>query len=167
MVGDMIVNLYSKDIWRKNIQHNIFSINGTFPSDKERVLDFVKKEFPKEHGWLLEIEKGLQSSTQKVYIAVDNHKIVGFACWDCSGLGYFGPFGVASDYRGKGIGTELFNSCMNAMKISGYGYAIIGWVADKEDDAHSPVGFYKKVANAEYINNSHPTNTIYSNKVIL
>lgn len=164
MTGDMIVNLYRKSIWRTSQNHQI---NAIFPSDKERLLSFVKKEFPEEKGWLMEIEKGLCSPTPKVYVAINNGEIVGFACWDCSGLGYFGPFGVSSKYRNKGIGTELFTTCMDAMKFFGYGYSIIGWVTDEKDDLHSPIKFYEKLANAKYINDSSPINTIYSNKVTI
>lgn len=45
MVGDMIVNLYSTDDrWRKT---NKYNVRAVFPSDKERVLDFVKKRISK------------------------------------------------------------------------------------------------------------------------
>lgn len=162
MIGDMIVNLYWKDLWRKQ---RICDIRSIFPSDKERLLNFVKENFPNEKGWIMEIEHAWYEG--KVMIAIDNHKIIGFACWDCSGKGYFGPFGVSSKFRHKGVGTELFQSCMDAMKYYGYGYAIIGWVADKEDDDNSPLDFYKKVAGAYFIPRSSPNETIYSNKCTL
>lgn len=43
---------------------------------------------------------------------------------------------------------------MDAMKGYGYGYAVIGWVADEEDDDNSPLDFYKKVAGAYFIPHS-------------
>lgn len=160
MVGDMIVNLYQKDLWRDTRKYNIKRI---FPSDKERLMSFIKKNFPDEKGWLIEAEHAWHNGN--VYVAVECEKIIGFACYDSSGKGYFGPFGVNKDYRSKGVGTELFYACLDAMKNDGYGYAIIGWVADKEDDEHSPVEFYEKTSQAKYIPSSNPKNTIYSNKV--
>ena len=129
MVGDMIVNLYQKDLWRDTRKYNIKRI---FPSDKERLMSFIKKNFSDEKGWLIEAEHAWHNGN--VYVAVECEKIIGFACYDSSGKGYFGPFGVNKDYRSKGVGTELFYACLDAMKNDGYGYAIIGWVADKEDD---------------------------------
>lgn len=145
MVGDMIVNLYQKDLWRDTRKYNIKRI---FPSDKERLFSFIKENFPDEKGWLMEAEHAWHNGN--VYIAVECEKIIGFACYDSSGKGYFGPFGVNKDYRSKGVGTELFYACLDAMKNDGYGYAIIGWVADKEDDEHSPVEFYEKTSQAKY-----------------
>lgn len=97
----------------------------------------------------------------KCIISVIDHKIVGFACFDCTGKGYFGPFGVAKAYRGKGIGTEILYESFDKMKAYGYGYAIIGWVDGTACE------FYKKVANAWYIPDSTPSKTLYMRKIEL
>ena len=158
MTGDMIVNLYLRDIWRSEQKHDIRCI---FPSDKERLMDFMHTEFPDEKGWAMEAEHGWYEGT--VLIAVDNQKIIGFACYDCSGKGYFGPFGVAKAYRGQHIGVELMYATFDAMKARHYGYAIIGWVSD--DREGSPTEFYKKYAMASYIPHSDPHYTKYMQKV--
>lgn len=165
MVGDMIVNLYLKDVWCDNIKlcSDEYSIKRIFPSDKERLVNFIKHAFPDEKGWVYEVEYSLSACT--CYIATYHSQIVGFACYDCSGKGYFGPFGVAEEYRKKGLGKILLYSCLDAMKQIGYGYAIIGWVADSDDTANSPLEFYKKTTLAEYISNSDPHYTLYSRKV--
>lgn len=41
----MIVNLYAKDRWRIDCK---YGTRVVFPSDSERVLNFVRKEFPDE-----------------------------------------------------------------------------------------------------------------------
>ena len=150
----MLVNLYTHDRWRTT---NQFGTRVCFPSDAQRVLDFCKREFPNETGWLLEIAHALQEG--KCVISVVNHKIVGFACYDCTGKGYFGPFGVASEYRNKGVGTELLYDCFDNMKVLGYGYAIIGWVDD------TARGFYMKVADAWCIPESEPYKTLYKRRI--
>lgn len=155
MVGDMIVNLYMKDVWRTE---NKFGTRRIFPSDKEKLLDFIKDAFPKEKGWVMEAERAWQEGN--VFLAVAEKKIIGFACFDCSGKGYFGPFGVLLDYRGKGVGTELFYACLDSMRNEGYGYAVIGWVDD------SAVGFYKRTADAVYIPNTEPNKTLYKRRVM-
>lgn len=152
--GDMIVNLYLKDKWRTD---NKFGTRIVFPSDSERVLDFVRKEFPNEKGWLQEINHALHET--KCVISVIHNEIIGFACYDCTGKGYFGPFGVAKKHRAKGVGTELLYECFDNMKHANYGYAIIGWVDD------TAKGFYEKTSNALYIPNSSPDKTLYKRRI--
>ncbi len=154
MIGDMIVNLYAKDRWRIDCK---YGTRVVFPSDSERVLNFVRKEFPDEKGWLMEINHALHEG--KCVISVIEHEIVGFACYDCTGKGYFGPFGVAEAHRSKGVGTEIFYECLDQMKSCGYGYTIIGWVDDTAKD------FYEKEANAWYIPDSEPNKTLYMRRI--
>ena len=70
---------------------------------------------------------------------------MGFACYDATAKN-FGPTGVTSDYRGKGIGRALLLKCLLSMREQDYGYAIIGEL---------PGEFYK-TANAVPIDNSFP-----------
>lgn len=152
--GDMIVNLYFRDRWRED---NKFGTRVVFPSDSGRVLNFVRQEFPNEKGWLMEIDHALHEG--KCIISVINNEIAGFACYDCSGKGYFGPFGVAKNHRGNGVGTELLYECFDEMKFCGYCYAIIGWVDD------TAKVFYEKTSNALYIPDSEPNKTLYMRRI--
>lgn len=154
----MIINLYLRDIWRE--ESNV-SIRSIFPSDKEKMMFFMSQKFPDEPGWKMEVERGCYNGT--VLIAVYNKKIIGFICYDCTGKGYLGPFGIDEKYRKQGVGKELLYACLDIMKAKGYGYAIVGWVSD--DREGSPTNFYKKVAKAEYIPFSDPHYTLYRNKV--
>lgn len=43
--GDMIVNLYSKDIWRKQ---NKYGTRTIFPSDSKKFLTLSKRSFQKK-----------------------------------------------------------------------------------------------------------------------
>lgn len=158
MTGDMIINLYLREIWRQNLT---ISIRQIFPSDKQNMMDFMDCEFSNEKGWKMEVERGWCNGT--LLIAVKDKEIIGFICYDCTGKGYLGPFGVSEKYRRQGIGKELLYACLDAMKIKGYGYGIVGWVSD--DRKGDPATFYKKVAKAEYIPFSNPHYTLYKNKV--
>jgi predicted N-acetyltransferase YhbS len=82
------------------------------------------------------------------YIAQQDQKIIGFACYDAAALGYFGPTGVTENSRGKGIGKALLLACLLEMKLKGYGYAIIGWAGPQE--------FYEKAVGAVAIPDSTP-----------
>jgi hypothetical protein len=50
--------------------------------------------------------------------------------------------------RKRGVGAALLVACLNAMRDSGYGYAIIGWVGPRE--------FYAKTVGAIEIPDSTP-----------
>ena len=73
---------------------------------------------------------------------------MGFAVFECTRRGYFGPTGVRVDLRGSGAGALLLMRCLEAMREIGYAYAIIGGVG--------PADFYAKVAGATIIEGSEP-----------
>lgn len=155
---DMIVNL--KDIPKisceEEFNNNGIKIKRAFPGDKRRILDFVKENF--NEGWIYEAEHAILSDVPKCFIATCDGKVVGFACFDSSAKGFFGPIGVDPSMRGKKIGEALLIRTLNAMKEYGYWYAIIGWVSDAEK-------FYRKTVGAEFIQNGTPENSVYSNMV--
>ena len=84
-----------------------------------------------------------------MFLAVKDKEIIGFACYDCTAKGFFGPTGVTEEFRGRGVGTALLYACMAAMKEEGYAYAVIGWVSDAQ-------AFYEKTVQAIPIPDSHP-----------
>jgi len=95
--------------------------------EKRRLVDFVEQHF--SSGWASECDVAMGRGPAYCYIAVTERSLVGFACYDAVALGVFGPVGVASDFRGKGIGKALLLSCMYAMRYRGYMYAVIGWAS--------------------------------------
>lgn len=165
MTGDLIVNLYLKDIWSINRQNNVHPI---FPSDKERMMSFMDTFFSDQKGWKMEVERGINNGT--VFVTEEDNIIKGFACYDCTAKGYFGPMGVTPTCRGKYMGRDLMYAAFDQMKAMGYGYAIIGWVSDYIEKLpynwdHEALGFYQKNAMATYIPFSDPHYTLYKNKV--
>ena len=90
----------------------------------------------------------LSKSPSNCYIAVCNKEIIGFAAYNATCLGFFGPTGVDESFRGKQIGKALLLKSLNSMWEEGYAYAIIGWVG--------PAEFYEKAVNAIMIEGSHP-----------
>ena len=78
---------------------------------------------------------------------------MGFAVFDVSSRGFFGPTGVLEEYRGLGLGKVLLIKSLEALKELGFAYAIIGGVG--------PVEFYQKTVGATIIENSG--RSIYSN----
>ncbi len=101
-----------------------------------------------ETGWLSEFEVSLNNRPQTCFIARRQRRPIGFACYDATALGYFGPTAIMPEYRGKGIGRALLLVSLLDMRLKGYGYAIIGDAKAQE--------FYSKVAGAVEIPDSEP-----------
>jgi GNAT superfamily N-acetyltransferase len=114
--------------------------------EKHLVVEWVKKKFSKP--WASETDMAISNKPISCFIALKGGKLVGFACYDATALGYFGPMGVDSAIREKGIGTALLFAALQDMIQKGYGYAIIGGVG--------PADFYKKTVGATDIPESTP-----------
>ncbi len=82
------------------------------------------------------------------YLAIRDQSIIGFACYDVTFKGVFGPIGVNKLSRGLGIGKALLLSCLCSMRNIGYAYAVIGQVG--------PTEFYEKTVGALTIQDSDP-----------
>ena len=152
---DMIVNLTNLPEMSLS---GCLKIKRAFVGDKETILDFVESNFQK--NWVYEVEHALMGDVSKCFIATEEGKLIGFACYDSSSKGFFGPIGVLEERRKENIGQALLIRTLNAMKEYGYGYAIIGWVSDAEQ-------FYRKTVGAEFIKGGNPENSIYSNLVFM
>ena len=155
--GDMIVSLYN--LPNVKINTNV-KVSKAFVSDLDQILEFVDKEVPDHQGWKKEIQYSTMQSPIKLVVATKNGELLGFACYDSSAKGFFGPIGVKNSERGKGIGAALLLKTLEYMKNDGYAYAIIGWVSEA-------IGFYEKTVGAKLIENATPNNSVYSNKINL
>lgn len=111
--------------------------------DRPPVLRFVEQQFHNP-GWTAEAEFAFSHGHPITgFIATKDGDVVGFAVYETSRRGFFGPTGVREDLRGVGVGASLLFRCLESLREMGYGYAIIGWVG--------PAGFYEKVCGATLI----------------
>ncbi|MFT6898281.1 MAG: hypothetical protein ACJA13_002701 [Paraglaciecola sp.] len=149
---DMLVKLYTlPDISQQKAQIEKSGIifKRALAMDKGLILPFIRRSFPKaQSSWASECEVALLRQPTACYIAVAQKEIVGFACYDTSAKGFFGPLGVSDMHTKQGIGKVLLILCLQAMEMEGYGYGIIPWV--------SSVDYYQKVLGAEVIKGSEP-----------
>ena len=147
---DLLVKLYGLnfDGHRKEYFDADIKIVRALTPDKTKVLEFVRKEF--NENWANECERSFSKVPVSCFIAVRDQKMMGFACYDVTARGYFGPMGVHARERRRGVGTRLLFSCLIDMWDVEYGYAVIGGVADDAID------FYKKAASATVIPGSNP-----------
>jgi len=122
--------------------------------EKTQLLSWVKSRF--SANWADECSSAFSHQPISCFVAVYNGNIVGFACYDCTQKNFFGPMGVEVNARKRGIGRILLTVCLQAMKINGYAYAIIGGCDDQQN-------YYVKTVGAIPIEGSTPG--IYSNRI--
>lgn len=147
---DMIVPLYRlpscagviEDLHKR---HGVL-IRPIYTFERSLLRAFIEQNFTR--GWADEAEMGFRHMPPSCLIAMHENQIVGFAAYDCTFNGFFGPTGVLPAQRGKGIGKALLLASLEGLKTLGYAYAIIGSVGPKD--------FYSKTVHAIEIPDSTP-----------
>jgi GNAT superfamily N-acetyltransferase len=122
------------------------NIRNAMPYEKGQVLDWVSANFGRE--WASEADVAFSAKPVSCIIATEAGAIVGFACYEATCRGYFGPTGVVAEKRGMGIGKALLIAAMRGLADMGYAYAVIG--------AAGPVEFYTRTLGAIPIPGSSP-----------
>ena len=121
--------------------------------EKHLIVEWVADNFGV--SWAGETDVAFTNRPRTCFVAVQYETIVGFACYDATALGFFGPVGVDRLHRRKGIGTALLRACLLDMRLKGYGYAVVGAVKDTD--------FYRITVGAQEIPGSTPG--FYSTRV--
>jgi len=106
---------------------------------------FVAKHFG---PWQAEVDVCFARQPVSCFVAVRGAELLGFACIEAIARGFFGPTGVQPTQRSRGIGRALLLVALEALRDSGYAYAIIGGVG--------PTQFYERHVNAVPIAGSDP-----------
>lgn len=152
---DMLVNLQHLPEYEPL---NGIMIERVLPPDRHRVLSWVQEQFGE--SWESECAVALSAQPNTCFIAKKDGACIGFACYDATARGFFGPIGVAEDARKSGVGRALLIRCLLAMREAGYGYAVIGWC----DEA---ARFYERSVGAVPIPDSDPKDSVYGRMIHL
>ena len=121
-------------------------IRRAHPFEITKIRDFITQEF--SVGWADEVMPCYARQPISLYIAIRDGAVVGFAAYESTMRGFFGPTGVAGSERGKDIGKGLLLACLWGQREMGYAYGIIGGVG--------PAEFYTKCCGATLIPDSTP-----------
>ncbi|TCV72193.1 acetyltransferase (GNAT) family protein [Neorhizobium sp. R1-B] len=138
---DLLVSLYSRkfdELLSQAVAPSGVTIRPPLAPELHIVRDWVLTRF--SENWASEVVVAFSRQPVGCLIAVDDAGLQGFACYDVTARGFFGPTGVAPEARGKGIGIALLAACLQALKTLGHAYAFVG-------DA-GPVDFYVRSAGA-------------------
>lgn len=114
------------------------TIRVALPPELHLIQAWVREHF--SEYWVSEVTVAMAHQPSGCLIAILDGRLVGFACYDATARGFFGPTGVAESHRGKNIGLALLYHTLVAMKAQGYAYAIIG--------SAGPVDFYVNAVGA-------------------
>src|ERR1041385_2912906 len=123
-----------------------FIVRRAQPFELSPVRRFVSENF--SPNWADEMSVGFARQPISVFIATIDRQLAGFAAYECTRRGFFGPTGVLQSAQGRGIGKELLLASLSALRELGYVYAVIG--------AAGPVRFYQKTVGAIIIPDSEP-----------
>ena len=138
---DMLARLYDLPDAGSYVERAIaagFTVRRAEPWDRERLRRFATDCFG--DLWAIEADRAFNHSPITGYLAVSGRDIGGFAVYECTRRGFFGPTGVREELRGRGLGAALLFRCLESMRGMDYAYAVIGGVG--------PAGFYEKVCGA-------------------
>jgi len=114
--------------------------------EKHTVAEFARSRFSEK--WASEVEVAITRQPVTCFIATREKRILGFACYDTTMRGFFGPTGVIEEARGLGLGKLLLLRSLEALREAGHAYGIIGGVGPRE--------FYEKACGAIEIAGSDP-----------
>lgn len=148
---DMLIKLFESADSRIETRFNPTTIEGVdvrkpIGPEHTTVVRWVEQTFGA--GWASEVGVALANRPVTAWLAVRDGELLGFACYDATARGYFGPIGVAESVRGRQIGAALLLACLRDMRSAGYGYAIVGSVGTPD--------FFSRVAGAREIADSTP-----------
>ncbi|MBX0327987.1 GNAT family N-acetyltransferase [Oscillochloris sp. ZM17-4] len=135
------------------------AIRRATPNEAPALAAWVRRHF--QEVWAVECETAMSQRPVGCFLAlrpaahVPAHpydltpqELLGFACYDTTARGMFGPTGVHPAARGGGVGAALLLKTMHAMREEGYHYAVIGWAG--------PVAWYERTVGATVIAGSEP-----------
>jgi predicted N-acetyltransferase YhbS len=146
---DMLVKLYSLPPVAPEIERQRAAgviIRRARPYEIARVAKFISARF--SSTWADEVSVGYARQPVSVLIAIADGEVVGFAGYECTARGFFGPTGVDERFRNRGIGRALLLAALHGLHELGYAYGFIG--------AAGPTDFYARTVDATPIEGSTP-----------
>lgn len=105
-------------------------------------LAFMENEMP--YDWLRIARRNLGDLTRglfrldQIFVVTRGVTVIGYCQYEGS---HFGPFGVASAYQGKGIGTVLLARTIERMRMRGLHNAWVMWTDDTAARVYGKLGF--------------------------
>jgi len=147
-MADLLIRLYDLPVFEaeEKVRRAGIVVRRAKSFERQYILDWIESHF--SGPWVSEGAVAMSQQPATLYVAVREGAMLGFACYDTSAKGFFGPTGVDEAARGQGIGEALLIATLKGMFEAGYAYAVIG--------DPGPVAFYQKRLDALEIPKSKP-----------
>src|SRR3979409_1782495 len=120
-MADLLVKLYNLKPPKRPTPVGVI-VGRAFAAEKRLIGDWVSKRFGER--WASECEISFARSPVACFVAVSDFDVLGFASYDATARGFFGPTGVAEEARHKGIGRALLVATIEDMARPRYRYGI-------------------------------------------
>jgi len=145
---DLLVRLYDLPVFEseQKVHAAGITVRRAIAPERHVILDWIGTHFGPT--WVSEAALGMSQQPATLFIATRGQELLGFACYDTTAKGFFGPTGVDEKARGAGIGEALLIATLRAMREAGYAYGVIG--------DPGPVAFYTRRLDALEIPKSAP-----------
>ena len=130
---DMLVKLYelkADPALDKRIAEQGITIRRVLAPELSALTAWIEPRFGS--GWVAEATVATMRQPPTCFIAIQNDELIGFACHDATAKGFFGPTGVDTAARGKGVGHALLLTTLLDMYAQGYAYGVIGGAGPME-----------------------------------
>ena len=111
-------------------------------TDLVQFMAFLEKSMPTD--WVRVERANLKKlgtggfTPEQITIVTHGERIIGYCQFEGS---HFGPFGVADEYQGRGIGTVLLARTLDRMRTCGYHDAWVMWTDDLAAKVYTKFGF--------------------------
>lgn len=148
-MADMLVNLLALPPLHPllaRLEAEGIHITRPVAPDKHRVLAWIREN--SNASAASECDVCFSHTPHSCFVALQDSRILGYACYDAIAPDFFGPTRVLDACQGRGIGKALLLKCLHSMREAGYVYAIIGGIG--------PAAFYEKTVGATLIPHSTP-----------
>jgi hypothetical protein len=130
-MADLLIRLYDLERLSFAVQRDFSAtIRRACAPEKEFVLQWVQCMFPRE-GWRSETSIAFTREPISCVLAVRQHELLGFLCYNATMKGFIGPGGISPNSRRQGLFTALVREVCTYMRCDGYGYAIAGDVGNE------------------------------------
>ncbi len=124
------------------------AVRRAFSAERHLVCNWVAEHFSRT--WAAECDGCFANGRPTCFVVTEDGALLGFACYDTTARGMFGPVGVAESARGRGLGSALLLAALRDMAAAGYAYAIVGGAGADS------LAFYRRAVNAIEIPDSEP-----------
>jgi GNAT superfamily N-acetyltransferase len=114
-VPDLLVNLLKLPPLESESPE--FIVRRAQPFELSALREFVSENF--SVSWADEISMGFARQPVSVFVATAERELVGFAAYECTRRGFFGPMGVVDKAQHKGMGRALLLAALAGLRDLG------------------------------------------------